>query len=255
MGKATQYRNWAITFNTGSGKSVLKTPLDGFRLEHAGLNYTIYVGDEEPRTYDDACYHVNASTHQHILAHCASTSVSRTKVRNLLEAYTQFAKEEIEIGITYMERVDTPKDYYKRYVYKSSTYNKTPYMKYDYMVYVAIQEMNKLTPVYEDIRQELINRHGVKMFDRQLQAVLEVYKLGGTPGEKENEEPYDFLYDSQDIAGAIPVRPVMVVAPFPETMLTPRQLYTRARDRRYMPVLYNTDDQGELVSEISDISD
>lgn len=244
MGKSTQYRNWAVTFNTGSGYTIKESDIDGFGIEHLGINFVMYVGPQESSDYDNADYHSNATTHQHLLVHSKETSVSRTKVRQVLQVYSELSKEQIRIGITYLRRVEGNKDIYKRYCFKASNYNLTPYMRYDYLVYTKVEE-KKITsvPTYEEIKTELINGNGVELFNRKLKAILQCYNLAGDQDsalpvqymidDTKMEEPFDYLYADEAVAISAP-RPIVQVAPFPETMLTPRQLFNRERDRMHL---------------------
>lgn len=168
MGKATQYRNWAITWKIGRDGALPETPTDGQRISAGIHDFVIVVGPKEDPDKD--CN----NEHQHVLVHCETSNVSKTKAKEALVAYSSLAPEAIEEGVVYISKLISTRSNYVSYMFKTQNENVN---RDDSIVLNTINDIKSdgKMPVSSTIKRKLIDDHGASAYNKRFKPVLETY--------------------------------------------------------------------------------
>ena len=168
MGKTSQYRNWAITWNSQI-YGITPTDRDGHLISYGGYSYVIYVGPEEDSD------NTSKYNHHHCLVHCESASVSKTKAKEVLQEYTKLSDEQIEQCVTYIQRLDTTLKQYLSYCWKGEFSSSSS--REDDVVKQTITDL-KLAgniPTHNRVKRKLIEDHGADAYNRKYAKITDIY--------------------------------------------------------------------------------
>lgn len=168
MGKSTQYRNWAITWNS-TNYSVESTTKNGVRVSCGGYDYMLYVGPKE--SPDAEC----SSDHQHIMVHCENANVSKTKVREVLVAYTSLDAQVVQENISYISKIYSTKSKYLVYCFKAL--NESTSHADDDIVKETINDIKEAgtIPTHNSVKRKLIDDHGANAYNKRFCKIAETY--------------------------------------------------------------------------------
>lgn len=168
MGKSTQYRNWAITWDSSSVE-LIQTSRDGVRLDSGGYSYMLYIGPTE--SPDAEC----KSNHQHVMVHCESSNISKTKAKEALVAYSSLDSQVVQENVSYISKLYSTKSKYIAYMYKSLNEDKTH--ADDDIVKDAISEIKNdgVIPTSSTIKRKLIDDHGANAFNKRFCKIIDTY--------------------------------------------------------------------------------
>lgn len=168
MGKATQYRNWAITWKIGEKGPLQETHSDGQRISAGLHSFVIVVGPKEDPDKD--CL----NEHQHVLIHCETANISKTKAKEALVAYSALAPQDIEEAVVYISKLHSTRSNYVAYMYKTT---KDSGSRDDAIVLDTIDNLKSdgKMPVATAIKRKLISDHGASAYNKRFKLVLETY--------------------------------------------------------------------------------
>lgn len=168
MGKSTQYRNWAITWDS-SINELPATSRDGLRVSCGGYDYMLYVGPKE--SPDAEC----SSDHQHIMVHCETANVSKTKAKEALVAYSSLDSEVVQNSVSYISKIYSTKSKYLIYCFKTLNDEKTH--ADDDIVKDAITDIKQhgVIPTSSCVKRKLIDDHGANAFNKRFCRIIETY--------------------------------------------------------------------------------
>lgn len=172
MGKSTQYRNWAVTWDADNSATRLdETTTNGHRLDFGGYTFDIYVGPQEDPDND------NSGNHNHVLVHCQEAAVTKTKVRQVLEAYSKYNSQTVREQITYIRRLESTKEAYMRYCYKSI---EDSFMsKDDKIVKNCVEDIKSIgmIPTGRSVKRKLIDSHGANAYNKRFCKIIDTYLM------------------------------------------------------------------------------
>jgi hypothetical protein len=168
MGKATQYRNWAVTWNSGFHQ-LEPTTRNGHRLSTGGYDFVLYIGPKE--SPDAEC----SSDHQHVMVHCETANVSKTKVREALVAYSSLDSEVVQESISYISKVYSTKSKYIVYCFKGL--NESTSHADDDIVKDTIDNIKQsgVIPTHNSVKRKLIDDHGANAYNKRFCKIAETY--------------------------------------------------------------------------------
>lgn len=168
MGKATQYRNWAITWNS-SKHELISTSRNGLRVSSGGYDYMLYVGPKE--SPDAEC----TSDHQHVMVHCETANISKKKAREALVAYSALDSEVVQENISYISKIYSTKSKYILYCYKGL--NESTSHADDDIVKDTITDIKEAgtIPTLSSVKRKLIDVHGANAFNKRFCKIAETY--------------------------------------------------------------------------------
>ena len=170
MGKATQYRNWAVTWKA-DGPLLPETSRDGVRYSGGNYIYRIFVGPQE--SPDKDC----TDDHQHVMVHCETSNISKKKVKEALVGYSSLAAETVEEKVIYISKLYSTKSAYVMYCFKSD--GEGVLGKDDTIVIDTIDNLKTegRTPTAHAIKRKLIDDHGASAYNKRFCKVAETYLL------------------------------------------------------------------------------
>ncbi len=171
MGVSKQSRNWALTWRTEPEDQIVDlepTGGDGVRVCTGNHNYLVVVGPKE--STDENCPY----DHQHMLVHCDTAAISKTKVKEALVEYSGLAPATIEKHICYISECRDKKAY-KKYMFKSVE-EKTS-CRDDNIVKKAINDLkiDGVVPTSTGIKRKLIEENGANAFNKRFKMIAETY--------------------------------------------------------------------------------
>lgn len=168
MGKSTQYRNWAVTWDS-SVHELEATSRNGLRLSSGGYDYMLYIGPKE--SPDAEC----SSDHQHIMVHCETANISKTKVREALVAYSTLDPQVVQESISYISKIYSTKSKYLIYCFKSL--NESTSHADDDVVKETIGDIKEsgTIPTLSSVKRKLIDVHGANAFNKRFCKIAETY--------------------------------------------------------------------------------
>lgn len=170
MGKSTQYRNWCVTWDADDISYVIpQTDQNGSTITVGCHTMLIYVGPQEDT--DDS----TKGTHNHILVHCETGAITKSKVREALSTYTGLQEEEVTKRILYLARLETNKQSYLQYAWKTQ-YNSTT-SKDDEIVKSTIENLKeeRRVPTVRTVKRKLIEDYGANAFNKRFCKIAETY--------------------------------------------------------------------------------
>lgn len=168
MGKSTQYRNWAVTWNS-SENTLEPTSRNGDRLSIGGYDYMLYIGPKE--SPDAEC----SSDHQHVMVHCENANVSKTKVREALVAYSALDSQVVQESISYISKIYSTKSKYIIYCFKGL--NESSSHADDDIVKETISSIKETgtIPTHNCVKRKLIDDHGANAYNKRFCKIAETY--------------------------------------------------------------------------------
>lgn len=168
MGKSTQYRNWAVTWDS-SVHELVPTSRNGLGLSCGGYDYMLYIGPKE--SPDAEC----SSDHQHIMVHCETANISKTKVREALVAYSSLDPQVVQENISYISKIYSTKSKYIIYCFKSL--NESTSHADDDVVKETIEDIKEsgTIPTLSSVKRKLIDVHGANAFNKRFCKIAETY--------------------------------------------------------------------------------
>jgi len=168
MGKSTQYRNWAITWDS-SVHELEPTSRNGHRLSSGGYDYMLYIGPKE--SPDAEC----SSDHQHIMVHCETANISKTKAKEALVAYSSLDAQVVQENISYISKIYSTKSKYLIYCFKAL--NESTSHADDDVVKETIDNIKNsgTIPTLSGVKRKLIDEHGANAFNKRFCKIAETY--------------------------------------------------------------------------------
>ena len=168
MGKATQYRNWAITWQINPHQ-LTETSRNGIGIITGNYSYMLFVGPKE--SPDNEC----SSDHQHVMVHCKDANVSKKKAKEVLVEYSHLAAEEVESAIIYISKIHSSKVKYIAYIFKSL--NEESLSRDDEVVKSVIEEIKEdnIIPTSSGVKRKLIDSFGATAYNKRFKNVIETY--------------------------------------------------------------------------------
>lgn len=171
MGKTYQFRNWCITWNEDGGSIIEETRKEGAEFTYDDLSFTIYVGPREAT--DSSC----KTNHRHILLHCSTHGVSKTKAHEALSYYFTLDLNNVRENVVYIRKLETTLANYLAYTYKSLATNKDSVN--DLIVKDTIAKMKSAgrVPSVGQLKRRLIDDNGADAYNKKLKFVSDIYML------------------------------------------------------------------------------
>jgi len=168
MGKSTQYRNWAITWNSNNHQ-LEPTTRNGLRISSGGYDYMLYIGPKE--SPDAEC----SSDHQHIMVHCETANISKTKAKEALVAYSSLDPQVVQESISYISKIYSTKSKYLVYCFKA--FNESTSHADDDVVKETIDDIKGAgtIPTLSSVKRKLIDVHGANAFNKRFCKIAETY--------------------------------------------------------------------------------
>lgn len=172
MGVSKQSKNWSVTWKKQEDQEPMPvTDIHGTKVTVGAYSFVLTVGPVEETDPE------NRYEHQHMMVHCLTAAVSKTKVREAICEYMQIDMETCIENIMYIEYTRDKRAYIE-YMFKE-LHDRQNEGKDDRTLKGIIEELKTKgqRPNVNRVKQELIKRYGGTTYLKRFERLTKVYML------------------------------------------------------------------------------